>query len=834
MRPPASLALLAAGPLLALILPRDARAQAPAPRASEGIVVPSQSISATDDGGAIVLNPALLAFLPGPELRLLWVHTGSAATIPDRGWSLGGAVPLWIFATGLRLDFVRPPASAPPPFADRGAGNPFGWVRWAAALQLGELAAIGNTLAWSQADHHRLDDQFSVTTGLVARPSRFLSAAAVARDWNHPRNEAGASIDPSFDLGLAVRPAGDGLLELGGEASWRPQAERWVPKVTMAVDVPYVGRLRAGVEMLDAARGLAVASAGLDVRLAELELSGGTVFGSALTRDGAGLYAGAALRSFRAEPELPLPAKVVRIDFEATPGVRRHVRLLRTLWRLAGESDTEGVLLALRAPPADSLAHTEELIDAVALLRRRGKKVLCHLEDAEGRALLLCAGADRVGINPAGGVRFAGLGMQHFYFGGLLRRLGVRADFVRIGEHKLAPEQLGLDESSAQGRRDHEALLASAERVYLDEIGRGRGLGPAIVKQRLAAGPFLASEARAAGLVDALVYEDEIQRFAEEAFGRPVRLSKLAAQDRAPAQWRSAPKIAVVYLHGDMIDGESRTIPLLGLELAGSRTVARALKEAREDESVRAVVLRIETGGGSSLCADIVLREATLLGKTKPLVVSMGSQAASGGYYAAVAAREIYALRGSITGSIGIFYGKVDFVELLEKLGVKAEGLRTSARADAESLFRPFTDEERRVLGVKVKQFYDLFVARVAEGRKLRPAEVDEAGRGRVFSGEQALSVRLIDRIGGLRQALGRARSLAGLPADAALVELPEREPSLLAWALEAAGVPSLRDPGPGLWELPPARELARLLAPFALFEPHQPLARTELLLDGP
>jgi protease-4 len=278
-----------------------------------------------------------------------------------------------------------------------------------------------------------------------------------------------------------------------------------------------------------------------------------------------------------------------------------------------------------------------------------------------------------------------------------------------------------------------------------------------------------------------------------------------------------------------MVDGESQFIPYVGIKIAGSYTIAKALRQAREDPSVKSVVFRVETGGGSSLAADVILREARLTAKRKPLVVSMGTSAASGGYYASVGGREIFANRATITGSIGIFYGKVDVVGLLDKLGVKVEQYRSAPRADAESFFRPFTDDERRELGVKVKQFYDLFIARVAEGRKMKPDDVDAVARGKVWTGAQALPKGLVDKLGGLREALEEARKLGDLPRDAPFIELPEEDDSLLGFLLKLVGISSAGVNPMAAAMVPPAfLQIARALSPFMVFDGSKPLARSE------
>ena len=813
---------------------RAARSQSPPPRASDGISLPSQSIAATDDVSATLLNPANLAFATGPEVRFLGLYTGDGSPIPVRGYALDAGTPLWLLGTGLRVDWMRPPDSAPPPFAWSEQAQPFEWVRWGLAIRLGDWAALGSTLAWSIASSPVLDGLFSATAGLTVRPSNFLSAALVLRDYNAPENDAGFHIDRSVDLGLALRPIeGRRALEVGLETSYRAGSERWVPSVSLAAELPYIGRLRTGVQMLDPGAASVVINAGLDVDLGNYQLSGGGVYGSALSMDGAGFYAGAALRSFESEPSVPMPAKVVRVRLETTPNLRQHTRFLKALWRLSRDHEVEGVVLELRDAPAGSLAATEELADAVKLLRQRGKKVLCHLEDADGRALYLCAHADRVAINPAGGIRFAGISSRYFYFGGLLEKLGVQADFVRIGAHKLAPEQLTTEGGSDTGRQDHMSAVRAIEDAYLDAIVRGRKLDRDTARERIAGGPYIAREAREAKLVDTLAYQDEIERFVEESLGHSVRLVDLDLPDQPPAYWGEPPKIAIVYLDGEMVDGQSRTIPLLNIKLAGSYTVAKALKQAREDPTVHAVVLRVDTGGGSALAADVILREVTLTARAKPLIVSMAAKAASGGYYAAVGGLELFASRATLTGSIGIFYGKVDVVGLMNKLGVKSESFEGMPRADTESWFRPYTDDERRELGLKVKQLYDLFIGRVSEARGMTPAEVHAVAQGRVWTGDQALERHLIDRIGGLRQALERARQLSGLPDDAVIEELPDEPTSLLSLVLQAIGMPLINAQGSD-WTPPPIGEIARALVPFMMFEASKPLALMDLSVRDP
>jgi protease-4 len=799
----------------------------PPPKVSDPLPDPGKSIVSDDDSSAIAVNPANIAFLRGPELRWEWFYTQPSSKLPTRGHEFDFVYPLWIFASGLRLDIINPPDASPDPFRR----DNYQWVRWSLGGRIGQVLGLGTTFGWSISPDPNLGGQFSFTAGATLRPSSYVGFAVVARDLNIPTSSDGFTrSERSYDFGAALRPIfGKRSLEVGAELGFHETSKQWVPRATLGVDIPYVGRLRADTKVFDltSSKPTFLATAGLDVNLGPAQVSGGAVFGNDIGYDATGFYAGAAFRWFR-EPGIPLPANVVRIDIESTPGTRGHLALLRRLWRLAEDPECEGVLMVMHDEPAATLAHADEIGDAFRTLRAHGKKVICHLEDAGGRSLFACSQADRIAMNPAGGLRFAGLSSRYFYLGGTLEKLSVKADFVRIGPHKTAAEQLTNTTASDIAKADHQELVDQAEAVFLHDVGGGRNISRSKLRATIAKGPFLAKEARDAGLVDTLAYPDEVGEVVDEVMGKRASIAAELPLPRAPSSWTAENQIAVIYLDGDMVDGESQTIPLVGIRLAGSRTISKAFQEARANSSIKAVVFRVETGGGSSLAADVILREVQLTAKVKPVIVSMGSAAASGGYYVSVGGSPIFANRTTITGSIGIFYGKVDFSGLLSMLGVHSDAFRSAPRADAESLFRPFTDDEREELGHKVKQFYDLFVGRVTEGRKMTPDAVDAIGRGKVWTGAQARENGLVDQIGGFREALAEARRAAKLRDDTPILELPEEEDTLLGILLGLVGLkPSSAAPA---ILIPPAMvDVARVLAPFLVYGSDQPLARAEL-----
>jgi protease-4 len=800
-----------------------------------------RSLVSNEDSTAMVQNPANLAYLPGAELRWQGAFLDESALVPQQGhsFSLAAPVDLLGIGLGLRVDLVDPPAENPA--ARYRSNSRYQWL--SAGIAKGTAGgSLGISYQHAYSENRLIDSMDSWSIAYTARPVNQLGIALVGHDINAPRSRAGGYLSRSYELGVLLRPTGTQAFELGLEGKFIDAgAPYWIPRATLGVDVPSLGRLRGDVSVSDpddsAGRRAWLASVQMAFQMngatGSMELAAGTTFGTGLGSQAAdqaqkNLLIDVAFKSHREYTASEAPVHALRIRLENTPDNRDHVGLLRRLWNIADhEPSVAAVVLEIRTAPGGSLAHVQELRDAVWYLRKHGKRVLCHLEDADGASLYLCSAASRILVNPAGGIRFAGLRTRYYYARSLLEKLGVRADFVRIGEHKSAPEMFTRDGATDVSRADKIDLLQQFERFVTHSVASGRRIGPATLRERIARGPFIAEEAKKAGLVDGFAFDDELEAEAGKLVGFSV---KLVDDDdrtrRAPGDFRRGRGIAVVYVDGDMVDGRSDTIPGIGLRMVGSYTIADTLKEVREDPRVAAVVLRIESGGGSAMAADVIWRQVQITARVKPVVVSMGSAAASGGYYIATPATRVFANPLTITGSIGIFYGKADIAELLRKIGVTVEVYKTAPRADAEAIYRPFTDEERAELRRKVGQFYEMFLTRVADGRHLSKGEVDAAGQGRVWTGEQAHKRKLIDEIGGLRQALAEARRLAELPDEAPIVELPPREGSLLGKILGIDGVSAKS----GL-PLPPAvLDMARALAPFALHPPDRPLARIELM----
>jgi protease IV len=771
---------VSAGALLAL----HAQAQTPT-REAQRLPELTQPITTADDTRALRLNPANLAFLPGTELRWTGTFPDSAVATPWQGhaFALGTRIPFLGVTTGLRFDWVSPPRGFNLPSGD----NDYQWLTWGVAARTSPSGSLGLSLQRSFARGPLGRELAGVSLGWTQRFGRQVGISLVGENVNRPRNQYG-NLTAAYGMGLALRPLGQRSLEVGLEAQYLTTAKVWAPRALLGIGLGSFGRLAAEGQVQDPFEDgrawLAALSLTLHLNQAQgsSEFSGALAGGDLLGSTGAeSLQVGVAARSFTEPGAASLERFAARVRLENTPGPREHVALLRHLWHLTEEPGIKAVALELRAAPAGSMAAAQELRDALLELRRVGKPVLCHVDDAGASELYVCATANRLVMHPGGGLHFAGLHTSQLYFGGLLRKIGVTAQVVRIGAHKSAPETFSQEGASEVARADQVDRLQQFERQLTEAVAAGRGKSFDQVRSELGAGPYGPEGALRAQLIDAIGFEDEIDEQVNQLVGYPVSLVAAPLSPAAPERFAGGRGVAIVYLEGEMVSGRSDTGRLFSSGRAGSFTVGQALEAARGNPSIAAVVLRIDSPGGSSLAAEELWREVQLTARRKPVVVSMAGAAASGGYYVAAAGTRIFANPLSITGSIGVFFLKADLSGLLARLGINVEVYKSAPQADAEDAYRPWTPAEERVLEARLRDTYTLFLKRVASGRAMSTEAIDTVGQGRVWTGEQAQTRGLVDELGGLRQALAHARSLAGLPDFAPIVELPRVPPNFLA-----------------------------------------------------
>ncbi len=410
-------------------------------------------------------------------------------------------------------------------------------------------------------------------------------------------------------------------------------------------------------------------------------------------------------------------------------------------------------------------AALRELRAALLDFRDSGKPLVAYLESPTVRDYYVASAADRVLINPYGMVGLSGLASQQIFLAGLLERYGIGVQVTRAGRYKAAVEMFTEEGMSPANREQTEALLADLWREVVETISESRGLGTAEL-QRLAdmrgyIGPEMALEY---GLVDGIAYLDQVLREMGEAAGvgdgdfpRIGMDGYLAARKADDGFGHASGTIAILYMEGDIIDGEGMT------GAVGGNQFAREIRRLRQEGDVDALVVRVNSPGGSVTAAETIQRELALASQTMPVVVSFGTVAASGGYWVATGADRIFAHPNTITGSIGVFGILPNFQELANRHGVTFDGVRTAKFADVFSLTRPKTAEEMALIQELVDQVYEDFLERVSTGREMPVARVRELAEGRVWSGEDALQLGLVDEIGGLAEAISYAAGEAGL-----------------------------------------------------------------------
>ncbi len=480
-------------------------------------------------------------------------------------------------------------------------------------------------------------------------------------------------------------------------------------------------------------------------------------------------------------------------DFMSFSPPRKAIGLnhiLESLKKAKEDENIEGIFLDLSAIPA-GWSTIAEIRNAIEDFKESGKFVISYGELYLQRAYYLGSVADEIYLHPEGTIDFRGINSELFFLKNMLDRLGIDPQVIRHGEYKSAGEPFFREDMSPENREQVLSYISSIWNNVISEIAITRGL--TINHLNEVADNLHTRNANMAlkwDMIDGITYRDQIHDVLRERLGldeeEDIEFVSLGDYNKAPlpksmVSPRSKNKVAVVYASGNIISGQG------GDRVIGSDRIAGALREARKDDDVKAIVFRINSPGGSALASDVILREVKLAAEEKPVVASMGDVAASGGYYIACAADWIVANPSTITGSIGVF-GMIpnmqDFFN--EKLGITFDNVKTNQLADMGSVTKPLTPSERRIIEESIAQVYETFIEHVAQGRNIPVSVVDELGRGRVWSGVEARQNGLIDDFGGLELAIDKAIDLAELD-DYRIVEYPIRK-AFLEQLMESFG----------------------------------------------
>ena len=464
--------------------------------------------------------------------------------------------------------------------------------------------------------------------------------------------------------------------------------------------------------------------------------------------------------------------------------------------KAAADDKVDGLILKIHNP-AIGWAKMNAFRKAIARVQAKGKMVHAWMADASNIDLVFASACDDVAMPQPGTVMLVGVRAEVTFYKNLFDKIGVKADMLRVGEYKSAAEAYTRTEMSAEFRKEMEEITDERYQQLVEALSSARKLAADRVIAAIDEGPLTARQALAHKLIDRVAYEDELEaEIGKQAGGKSVKIIKKYGKKKADADFsgfggmmkmmemmmgieqpkrKSAnPKIAVIYASGIIMSGKNQSDFLTGESVIGSDTMIKAIREANKDATVKAIVLRVDSPGGSALASDLMWHELELV--QKPFIVSMGDVAASGGYYISMGADRVFADGGTITGSIGVVGGKFALNGLYNKLGITTEVISRGKNSGVLSSTHGFTESERDSMQRLLNDVYELFTTKAAQGRKMEHAKLEKLARGRVYTGATAVKLGLVDELGSLDDALAYAKKQIGIAPDGKieLLNLPK------------------------------------------------------------
>ena len=444
--------------------------------------------------------------------------------------------------------------------------------------------------------------------------------------------------------------------------------------------------------------------------------------------------------------------------------------ILKAIKKAKENEDIKGIYIEAGLFSADSPASLHAIREALLDFKTSGKWIVAYGDSYSQSTYYLCSVADKLYLNPEGMVDWHGLAANPMFFKDLLAKFGVKYQLCKVGKYKSAPEMMTADKMSEPNREQVTAYLNGIWKVMLNDVSKSRKISVDSLNAYADNFVTLADQKELVRmkLVDKLIYTDEVKKEVKALLkiDKDEDIKQLTLDEMAGVKGKkeSGDKIAVYYAYGSIVDSETGGLTNGQEHNILANTVTKYLQKLMDDDDVKAVVLRVNSPGGSAYASEQIWRSVSLLKEKKPVVVSMGGYAASGGYYISCNANYIYSEPTTITGSIGIFGMFPDFSGLLtEKLGVKFDEVKTNKHAAFGTVARPFNAEELALLDKYIGRGYELFRKRVAEGRKQSVEQIEEIAQGRVWLGNDALGIKLVDAIGSLDDAFKKAAELAKL-----------------------------------------------------------------------
>lgn len=776
---------------------------------SRGVTLPSASAALTQDAASVSINPASLS-LVGP-LQAYYVNEKSVLG-PSNNALFLGLTPFKGLGLGWSNEWLKDVQGT-------------SYRKSAFGFSIGDkgLALGASFNSFSSQALGNLNGLSSVDLGLSSRPFRFASLGFVVRNIDNP-TRGDAALPIQYDLGLAIRPLGE-KLSLAADYILDKNRSLLQGRFTYTLQA----KVLRGVTLLS---GLSHGLARGDATLFQVGLTVDTGHLGASYASGfspQGQNQSVALRASLEKYESVLPqGKVVALfDFNKLLAsntslfggkqVDPYLRLTRLMQEAAEDPKLHGIVMKANGLNI-GLAKALEISKGIELLQSRGKMVFVVLLSATDGEYLAFSHANWIAAVPGAILELDGLAASTTFLGEAMNKLGIQWEVARVGAYKNAPDQLTRSQMSREQQESINAYLDTNFGEYVRRVARARFLREEKFRASLNEGLKSPTRARELGLIDEVINPQDLDEKLKQWIPHARFVSDYQPRDTRDERWGQRPQIAVIPVLGTIAGGQSSDGTFGTSETAGAETVVKALKAAEQDDDVAAIVLRIDSGGGDTLASDLIYRAVLAAKKKKPVIASMGDVAASGGYYVAMGADAIYAEPTTLTGSIGVFFVKPAVSQLASKVGIKNEVIRRGDLAGMMGVFEPWTPAERTAAQKWVDGFYDTFITEVAACRKLSKEQVDQIAQGRVWSGEDAKQRKLVDELGGLQEALAKAKSQAGLTPheeiDIVIVSpsnnflrglrsavaqtIASEEPPLLKWARELGLDPNLA-PQPGL-----------------------------------
>ena len=622
---------------------------------------------------------------------------------------------------------------------------------------------VGITYNFSQIFEKETQNVSSYDLGALYRLSDMVSLGFTVRNVNQPTyadmvNNKDVTINRVYQGGVGIRPFGNRLsLSVDGIYKEEDSFYQITGFAGLSAE-PFDGFVVNGRVNLDGSF-----SVGMGINFEQLGLGYFRSFNTENTKDAA--YVNLSLQQNRTAMNLP-DSQMAKLDLS---GLQNSPS---TGFFSAESNDVWGILRQIKMVKEDpkfkgiiikvdnlncGLGTLEEVRNAIIDLNKT-KETVAYISGGDSAEYYMASAAKSVVVPPTGYVSVKGFSFVLPYYKGFLDKIGVQAQFQKIGKYKSAAESITEDGISEGNKEQMNSIIDDLYERFVSNIAVSRNLSKEKVKESVDKGIVTPTKAKELGLIDNVGYLEDIQTLYPLL---PKENMSLANTQKRNYSWKS-PKIAVVYAEGEIVDGnQTGGFFSDGNKIAGS-SFARLLKSIREDDSIQALVLRVNSPGGATVASDIILHELQKFkNKNKPVVVSMADMAGSGGYWISCSADKIISNPSTITGSIGIIFGKLNFENLYKKLDIKYEVIKRGQHADAFSGHRALTDEEKNILMDTLKEGYGIFLDRVSKGRGKKIEEVDQLGRGRVYTGEQAKGLGLVDSTGGFEDALKEAKSLA-------------------------------------------------------------------------